>query len=928
MPAPVHAVLVARSSTAAAARLERALEAIRAQSQPVASLAIVVRGDPEPLKAAAAAAHASRVIAASERTSFAGAVEMALGDVPEGHVWLLDDDSVPEPGTLAKLASALERQPSVAIAAPKVVRAGDRRRIESFGVTMTTTGRTIELAHGEYDQGQHDRDDDVLGADIRGMLLRADVAMALVPDRAMLGADEGLDMGVRARLGGRRVSLVPDARIAVWPPRQTALRRDYTRRVAQLHRRLAYASPLTLVPKWLGLLPLAVWATVLALLAKRPGRVAPEWMASVTALVRFGSIARSRRRLRQFRTGSWSQVDALRLGSVQLRERQQASEDPRRDNPDRLEFFSGGGAWAVLGGLIVSVAAFVALLTWPAMAGGALLPLRQSVAGLWRDALWGVRPEGLAEVGPADPFGAVAALLGTLWPGGPSYALVLLWLLATPLSILGAWFAATRFTARPVARIALAVLWGAAPPLWDALAQGRSAAVLVHVLLPWLLFAGVAAHRSWTTSGAASILLAGVLACAPSLAPAIGLVWLIGLIVAISARRRRIMHVVWVVIPTIVMFAPLAARQFSRGTPWALFADPDAAAFAHGSAAAVAAGVINPDAWAGLFSDMGLGWTAVWWAPLLLAPIAVLALFAPATRKTAFAVVAIVLAAAGSATAVVDLGARLAVSEGVRVAVWPGSALSLAWLGATVACAIAIDGVRRGRRPLVAVLIVCAALAIVPQATALHRGDTPLHSGSDSTLPAYVSAQARADGEVGTLILTPLADGSVAAKVVWGTSETLGGSSTLERTAVDVSDDDVAISRLAGAIVSGTSSTVVDEVREAGLTFVLLREQDAPGTEQRVMALTAQASMDQRAGFARVGETPHGVLWSVEDSPSPRSGMNAGETTTAWFAGLAQGIILLVALLLAIPTRRTRDQARQKPRLIGPQTEPREERTR
>src|SRR5690606_14369034 len=250
--------------------------------------------------------------------------------------------------------------------------------------------------------------------------------------------------------------------------------------------------------------------------------------------------------------------------------------------------------------------------------------------------------------------------------------------------------------------------------------------------------------------------------------------------------------------------------------------------------------------------------------------IAVLALFAPATRKTAFAVVAIVLAAAGSATAVVDLGARLAVSEGVRVAVWPGSALSLAWLGATVACAIAIDGVRRGRRPLVAVLIVCAALAIVPQATALHRGDTPLHSGSDSTLPAYVSAQARADGEVGTLILTPLADGSVAAKVVWGTSETLGGSSTLERTAVDVSDDDVAISRLAGAIVSGTSSTVVDEVREAGLTFVLLREQNAPGTEQRVMALTAQASMDQRAGFARVGETPHGVLWSVEDSPSPR----------------------------------------------------------
>jgi len=928
MPAPVHAVLVARSSTAAAARLERALDAIRAQSQSVASLAIVVRGDPAPLKSAAEAANASHLIAAPERTGFAGAVELAMERLPEGHVWLLDDDSVPEPATLAKLASALERQPSVAIAAPKLVRAGDRRRIESFGVTMTTAGRTVELAHGEYDQGQHDRDDDVLGADIRGMLLRSDVALALVPDRAMLGADEGLDMGVRARLGGRRVSLVPDARVAVWPPRQTPLRRDYTRRVAQLHRRLAYASSLTVAPKWIALLPLAVWATALALLAKRPGRVAPEWMATFTVLVRLGSISHSRRRVRAFRTGSWSQVDALRLGRTQLRERQQASEDPRRDNPDRLEFFSGGGAWAVLGGLVVSVAAFIALLTWPAIGGGALLPLRHGVLALWRDALWGVRPEGLAEVGPADPFSAVIALLGTIWPGGPSFALVLLWLLAAPLAVLGGWFAATRFTARPAARIALAAMWGLAPPLWDALAQGRPAAVIAHLLLPWLLFAGIAAHRSWTTAGAASILLAGVLACAPSLAPAIGLVWLVGLAVAIGARRRRIAHVVWVVVPSIVMFSPLAARQFSRGTPWALFADPDAADFVHGSAAAVAGGSVNPGGWAALFADLGLNWTSVWWAPMLLAPVALLALTAPATRKTWLAVVALAVAAMGSVTAVVDLGARLAVVDGVRVPVWPGSALSLAWLGAIVACAMAIDGVRRGRRPLAAVVIVCAALAIVPQATALHRGDTPLHSASDTTLPAYVSAQARADGEVGTLILAPLADGTVAAKVVWGTSETLGGASTLERTAVDVSEDDEAVAHLAGDIVSGSTLTVADEVRDAGITFVLLRGQDASASAQRVVALTAQASMDQRAGFVRVGETPHGVLWSVVDEPAARGGMDAGETTTAWFTGIAQGLVLVVALLLAIPTRRTRDQARQKPRLIGVQNESREERTR
>src|SRR5690606_15369024 len=169
------------------------------------------------------------------------------------------------------------------------------------------------------------------------------------------------------------------------------------------------------------------------------------------------------------------------------------------------------------------------------------------------------------------------------------------------------------------------VLWGIAPPLWEALAQGRSAAVIAHVLLPWLLFAGIAAHRSWTSAGAASILLAGVLACSPSLAPVLGLAWLVGLIVAICVRRRRIAHIVWVIVPTIAMFAPLVSRQMSRGTVWALFADPDSAAFAHGSAAAVAGGSINPGAWSVLFADLGLEWSAVWWAPILLAPAALLA---------------------------------------------------------------------------------------------------------------------------------------------------------------------------------------------------------------------------------------------------------------------------------------------------------------
>ena len=71
---------------------------------------------------------------------------------------------------------------------------------------MTRFGRTVGLADGELDQGQHDAREDVLGADVRGILVRADAWRELGGlDPALRGADEGLDLGVRARLSDARV---------------------------------------------------------------------------------------------------------------------------------------------------------------------------------------------------------------------------------------------------------------------------------------------------------------------------------------------------------------------------------------------------------------------------------------------------------------------------------------------------------------------------------------------------------------------------------------------------------------------------------------------------------------------------------------------------------------------------------------------------
>src|SRR5690606_13314819 len=104
-------------------------------------------------------------------TSFAEAVEIAMSRITgDSAMWLLAQDTAPHPRALAELTGALERSPSATIAAPKLVDVDNERELVSLGVTMTTLGRSVELAAGELDQNQHDGRDDALGADIRGML--------------------------------------------------------------------------------------------------------------------------------------------------------------------------------------------------------------------------------------------------------------------------------------------------------------------------------------------------------------------------------------------------------------------------------------------------------------------------------------------------------------------------------------------------------------------------------------------------------------------------------------------------------------------------------------------------------------------------------------------------------------------------------------
>ncbi|WP_344817696.1 glycosyltransferase [Microbacterium soli] len=931
MPARVHAIIVTRSGESAAVQLGRTLDALSAQAAPPAAVTVVVLGDAAQARALTGIGRiVEGVIEARTGTTFSEAVALAQPRVGQGSaVWLLVAGALPAYDALRLLAGELERSPSAAIVAPKLVRHDDDQEIVSMGVSMTRFGRAVELAADELDQGQHDDLEDALGADVRGMLIRGEAPAVLRPDTALAGADEGLDLGIRARLGGSRLVLVPKARVGVLrhgpgarPP--SVFARAWAVRRSQLHRRLAYAPAAAVPLHWLSLLPLALWRSITHLVAKRPGEVVPEWGAALRTMLNPGALARSRGAIRSFRRASWADIAPLRVTRAQLKQRLDDGHGTEHGAVSELNFFGGGGAWAVLAALVVSLTVFVPLLAWPAMGGGALLPLRSTVGRLWQDAAWGLRDGGLGIIGPADPFAGVIAVLGSLWPASPSFALILLWLTALPLAVLGGWFAATRITDRAGLRILGGILWALAPTFLIALADGRPAAVLLHLLLPWVLHSAAVAHRSWGAAGAASLLVAAALACAPSLAPAFLLLWLVALVLVLSTGRLRgAGRLLWTLVPTAAVFAPLVIRRLREGRPWALLADPGLIATPVESPAEspmiarahIAMGFPAPG-YAGW--DWFAGGALAAWAPLLLAPVALLALLSALSPRWRAGGLLLATVLAGIATALFSVGVEVSFVDGVGVHVWPGSGLSLAWLGAVGAALVALETIvliaplRTASALIVGVAVAACAL---PGLLALPTGHAQLRSSATSTLPALVAAHADGDEDHGTLLLTPLNDGSLSAEVVWGGSETLGAQSTLLTAATGPQGDGVA--RTAVDLLSGRDFDAAAALRGEGIGFVLLAQ--TPHEQDRARALrdAAATSMDQRAGLVGAGQTSRGALWRVDGDISPRAGLTATQSTLALLIGGTQLIVLAAAVLLAIPTRASRRTARGLSRIVG-----------
>lgn len=693
-------------------------------------------------------------------------LEDARGALPvhEDHwLWILHDDSLPEPGALEALAAAVRRNPRAGVVGPKLVRLDDPRLLVGVGHHVTVGGRAADPSQAALvDQGQLDQRQDVLGVPLAGSLVRSDVLDAVGGVDSAFGEDGvvGLDLGWRSQLVGQRVVVATDAVVrqgdtglGVVDPRRTRIRR---RQIA-LARGPAWAS----FWRGLGIAVTSALAALLLLLVKRPEEAADEW-ADVRAVLspRRGWGARSRFRARRTvrprdlaglflpaGTGWRGTLDTV-SEALDPRDRSDRERGMQVDGRSRAGVETGPVAdeFAELGQeharrrlwswpLALALLASVVVTGWwwrhllgaldpdgPGVAGAELGAATTDAAGLWRSALDGWRGGGLGHDQPAEPWllplAAVTRLVEVV-PGGSGFAtatagVALGWILvaAAPASVLTAYLALRRTTRRPWLRAGMSLGWAGLAPLTVAVSDGRVGPALVHVLAP-LLVAGyvVSASRAAGVRRAAAVFatVLGV-ALAAQWVPLILLLATLGglLLLVVGRGPARWRGLVLAFVPWLLLL------------PWwpAVVSGPTRLLGGAGATSASAAFPAGPPAWQVLLLQPGQPVTvadglalspsalALWLTvPLWLAALAALVVRGSRGRRagvlvaTAVAVLALAVLASRVSLGVLPVGHEEA---GQTVTAWSGSLLSVAGAALLLAAGAGLDRlleVTTGRRP-------------------------------------------------------------------------------------------------------------------------------------------------------------------------------------------------------------------------------------
>ncbi len=517
-----------------------------------------------------------------------------LPDLPHGEpvqwLWLLHDDSAPEPGALSELLRVVENEyelgrEDVAVVGPKLRGWYDRRQLLEVGVSIANSGRRwTGLDRREQDQGQHDHVRPVLSVSTAGMLVRRDVFEQLGGfDRHLPLMRDDVDLCWRVNAAGYRVLVAPEAVVrhaeAASRERRTV---DCVGRTAASPHKVDKAGAVhtLLVNTRTAALPWVllriVLGTLLRTLAYLVGKVPGQAVDEIRGLM--GVLLRPERVLAGRRDRGSPQVDKDELrplfpppgATVRVTVEQVASNLVGRSDPEAVSGRGGTAAgWSRTrrrrrrlprGGAVRPPQAHrpparPGALPAPAAGVPGGLPsaprrrcagrrcpaararrLRRPVGPLHRR----LARRGAGGTGTAPPYLAILAVLASLLLGSTGLAVTVLLVGSVPLAGFTAYFASRPLVESRLLRAWAAVAYAFLPAATGALASGRIGTAVLAVLLPLLARAGIAAsgltapdgRGSWRATWAYALLLTVTTAFTP-------IVWPIALVLGIGVLVLR-----------------------------------------------------------------------------------------------------------------------------------------------------------------------------------------------------------------------------------------------------------------------------------------------------------------------------------------------------------------------------------------------------
>ncbi len=762
-------------------------------------------------------------------------------------LWILHDDSAPEPNALSQLTKTAEISESVAIVGPKLLRWDLPVEIQQLGLTITKTGRPFLLVESEYDQGQFDVRSDTLAVSTAGMLVSIELWEKLggFDDSTPVLAQD-IEFSLKARAAGYRVVVEPTAKVLHAGLSMRGMRKrswlggGYRFAIERAHLHLftlTAPGPIALLIN-LILPALAIAQIPLNVFNRRPGRAAGQLVSWLFGWFSFPSRWAARKRVRAL--GSLAGARSLYATPKQIRQKRskQMEFPPEEARSGRRGFFASGAFYISLLLPLVSLGGFPL-----AAMSNAASPIGRSFESIWLST--GVdRVQFLAGVDyPSDPFNWFFALLA-LVPTAPSVTLNWFVFLAGTFAFISAWLLFGQFTERAWLRNLVAVGYALSPALLQLQSAGAVVELVVSVFTPLSIYLLMKAKSAFNSARTLRwIALAGLSMALVAIANPVVFLLLIVFVSALVLQNPRKFYLAVSATPAISLLLPWLMAT-ANTNPALIFLTSSSR------------------------TDTG---DQVIWHVITLAVALVLAGFA--NRPLPILATAFSLCALVSADRILGFGF---------------SELSaLLSLGVLLLLLLFVDfASREVKVATAAVVSVSLAVSAVSFGFMAQR---PLQV-EDLSAPALVVAQADAEGATRTLVIS--FDQEIHADLVWGDGRSADERSVLYSTLGASSQIEQSIADLTAQLIAANPARVGQLLSELGIDFVLVQGNDST-------ALATRASIAGMEFFQISGDSAFGSLFRVTTAVEQPTTEIPADNRNWQLAALA------LFLLLSVPTPAT-----------------------